>query len=125
MSSVTARPRQLGSERGDGIRRTRLAEERTYLAWLRSGFAAFAVSLGAGKVAPALAGGSQWPYTVLGVGFGLVGITVLLYGLVRNRVVERAISEGRFQRIDERMVVVLTMTSVLLGTALLFIMIFG
>jgi putative membrane protein len=41
-------------EARDATRRTRLANERTYLAWWRTGLTAFAVSLGAGKLVPAL-----------------------------------------------------------------------
>jgi uncharacterized membrane protein YidH (DUF202 family) len=33
----------------DATRRTRLANERTYLAWLRSGLTALAASFGAGR----------------------------------------------------------------------------
>ena len=35
----------------DATRRTRLANERTYLAWWRTGLTAFAVSFGAGRIA--------------------------------------------------------------------------
>ena len=38
----------------DATRRTRLAAERTYLAWWRSALGAFAVALAAGKLVPAL-----------------------------------------------------------------------
>src|SRR2546430_79024 len=41
----------------DATRRTRLASERTYLAWWRTGLTAFAVSLGSGRLVPAIAGG--------------------------------------------------------------------
>ena len=40
----------------DATRRTRLASERTYLAWWRTALAAFAVSLGVGKIVPELTG---------------------------------------------------------------------
>jgi len=43
----------------DATRRTRLASERTYLAWWRSALAAIAVALGVGKVVPELTGGSS------------------------------------------------------------------
>lgn len=38
----------------DALRRTRLASERTYLAWYRTGFTAFAVSIGVAKVVPGI-----------------------------------------------------------------------
>ena len=42
-----------GSDDIGAEHRTRLAGERTYLAWWRTAIAALAVGLGAGKVAPA------------------------------------------------------------------------
>jgi putative membrane protein len=61
-------------EAGDATRRTRLANERTYLAWWRTGLTAFAVSIGSGKLVPALAAGATWPYTTIGIGFAAVGV---------------------------------------------------
>ena len=43
-------------EPDDATRRTCLAQERTFLAWLRSGLAAFAVAVGVGRLTPALLG---------------------------------------------------------------------
>ena len=65
-SALTAEPPGGGrfDEHGDATRRTRLANERTYLAWWRTGLAAFAVSLGAGRLVPAIAGGPQALYSV-------------------------------------------------------------
>ena len=61
----------------DATRRTRLAGERTYLAWWRSGLTALAVSLGAGKLVPELAGGPRWPYAILGTGYGVLAVITL------------------------------------------------
>jgi len=43
----------------DATRRTRLANERTYLAWLRSALTALAVAVGAGKIVPGVAEGKR------------------------------------------------------------------
>src|SRR5256885_13242316 len=75
----------------EGTRRTRLADERTYLAWWRTGFAAFAVSLGAGKIVPSLTKGPRWPCTILGAGFALLGVALVGYGLMRQQQDEAAI----------------------------------
>ncbi|HEV8450476.1 MAG TPA: DUF202 domain-containing protein, partial [Gaiellales bacterium] len=49
----------------DATRRTRLANERTYLAWWRTGLTSLAVSLAAGKVVPQLSNAQRtWPYQV-------------------------------------------------------------
>jgi putative membrane protein len=53
----------------DATRRTRLANERTYLAWWRTGLTAFAVSLGAGKLVPALTDESAFALLAI-VAFG-------------------------------------------------------
>ncbi|HSL64140.1 MAG TPA: DUF202 domain-containing protein [Gaiellaceae bacterium] len=61
-------------EARDPTRRTRLANERTFLAWWRSGLTAFAVAIGAGKLVPAVADDVEpWPYELLGSGFGALG----------------------------------------------------
>lgn len=88
---------------GDASRRTWLASERTVLAWLRTGLTATAVALGVGKVVPDLrAGGTEWPFVLLGAGYGVLGVAIVLYGLWRGRAVDRAIREGRYLPIDSR-----------------------
>jgi putative membrane protein len=99
-------------EHRDATRRTRLANERTYLAWWRTGLTAFAVSLGAGRIVPAVAGGPQTLYTVVGVLFAVLGLLVIAYGRQRGREVDDAISEGSYRRADERL---LTLIAVLAG----------
>ncbi|HKI23207.1 MAG TPA: DUF202 domain-containing protein [Gaiellaceae bacterium] len=65
----------------DATRRTRLATERTYLAWWRSGLTALAVGLAAGKLVPELSAGASWPYELLGAGYSLLGIAFIFYGI--------------------------------------------
>ena len=107
----------------EGIRRTRLADERTYLAWWRTGFASFAVSLGAGKVVPSLTKEPRWPYTILGAGFALLGLAFVGYGLIRQRQVEAAITRGDFAPSNEVVIAVLAATSIVLGVALLVVVV--
>lgn len=81
----------------DASRRTRLANERTELAWWRTGLTAFAVALGIGRVVPELNDSAvRWPYVVAGVGFALWGILALAYGSRRAAEVERELAAGRF-----------------------------
>ncbi len=61
------------------------ASERTYLAWWRSALAAFAVSLGVGKVVPELTSGVSIGYEIVGVGYALLGIAFVGYGFWRQR----------------------------------------
>lgn len=110
-------------EAGDATRRTRLANERTYLAWWRTGLTAFAVSLGAGKLVPALTDETRWPYVVVGVGFALLGVVFVAYGFMRQRLVERAVARGEYVRPDERLIAAMTGIGVLLGFVLLVIVV--
>jgi putative membrane protein len=81
----------------DATRRTRLASERTELAWWRTGLTALAVALAVGRVVPGLYRTSQrWPYVVIGVCFAVYGVAVIAYGSIRRRAVEEALAEGRF-----------------------------
>jgi putative membrane protein len=104
-------------EAGDATRRTRLANERTYLAWWRTGLTSFAVSIGTGKVVPALTKQPRWPYVVVGVGFALLGVAFLVYGFARQRMVEDAIRRGQYVRPDERLLGALAVVGALLGIA--------
>jgi putative membrane protein len=109
---------------GDATRRTRLANERTYLAWWRTGLTAFAVSVGAGQVVPALTDAKRWPYVLVGLGFALLGLAFIAYGFRRMREVDAAIARGEFERPDERLMGVLATAGVILGLALIAIIAF-
>jgi inner membrane protein YidH len=79
------------------VRRTSLANERTQLAWWRTGLTALAVALAVGRLVPDVGGKStQWPYTVVGVGFALYGIALIGYGSIRSSTVEQAAARGEF-----------------------------
>ncbi len=105
----------------DATRRTRLANERTYLAWWRTGLASLAVGLGAGKLVPALAPGVQWPYTLAGIGFAGIGVIFIGYAFVRHRRVERALSRGEYAPPEEHLIAALAVIGVLLGLLVLVI----
>ncbi len=88
---------------GDATRRTHLANERTYLAWWRSGLASMAGSLGTGRLVPALTTGNHVLYTIAGVGFALLGIVFFWYGWQRYREVDAAVARGEYTRPDDRL----------------------
>jgi putative membrane protein len=102
-------------ETADATRRTRLANERTYLAWWRSGLTAFAVSIGAGKLVPAVASGPSWPFETLGAAFGALGIAFVAFGYVRQRAVESALARGEYAELREPVALALTAAGLLLG----------
>ena len=102
-------------EAEDATRRTRLANERTYLAWWRTGLTAFAVGIGTGKIAPELAGGTQWPYVAVGVAFTVLGIVFVGYGFLRLREVEAAVARGEWASPDDRVIAAVAAAGVALG----------
>lgn len=109
-------------EAGDATRRTRLANERTFLAWWRTGLTAFAVSIGSGKLVPALASGVTWPYTAIGIGFAGLGVACCGYAFWRHREVEEAVSRGEFARPEERVIALLSAVGAALGILLVVVL---
>jgi putative membrane protein len=108
---------------GDATRRTHLANERTYLAWWRTGLTALAASVGVGRIVPSLAHQTRWPYAILGAGFAVVGIVAIAYGFVRQREVREAVEVGRYTHPDDRVLAGLTVVTVILGVALLVLVV--
>jgi putative membrane protein len=110
----------------DATRRTRLANERTFLAWWRSGLTAFAVAIGAGKLVPAVADDvDAWPYELLGAGFALLGVAFVGYGWVRQRAVDRALAAGSYAPPSGVAVALFTVGGVVLGLGVLLVVVFG
>jgi putative membrane protein len=86
---------EMPSEGWDAIRRTRLAAERTELAWWRTALTSIAVAIAVGRVVPELSGTStEWPYLVVGVGWALYSVALFSYGSIRSRRVEIAVDRG-------------------------------
>jgi putative membrane protein len=106
-------------EARDATRRTRLANERTYLAWWRTGLTAFAVSFGVGRVLPALSKGSKWPYEVIGVSFAIVGVAFIVQGYVRQRRIDDALDQGRYAPLEGKTALVFAVAGAALGVATL------
>ncbi len=108
-------------ELADVKRRTWLAAERTWLAWWRTGLGAAAVSIGVGRLLPGLTGGSRWPLKVLGLGYGLVAIAVLVIGAIRQRQVAAALRRGSYEELSTPLVMWLTAAAVALSIATLVV----
>ena len=102
----------------DASRRTYLAEERTLLAWWRSGLAAFAVAVGVGRLLPALLDeDGRGPFVALGVAYALLGLGLVLFGSLRERAQAKALAEGGFAPLSRALVTALTAYLALLGLA--------
>ncbi len=88
------------------------------LAWLRTGLTATAVAIAVGKIVPDLGSHTtRWPWAVLGVGYGLLGVGLILYGMRRRAAVDAAIRAGRYAPPEDRALVVIASVAVLLGLA--------
>ena len=108
----------------DFTRRTLLANERTYLAWWRTGITSIATALAAARLVPELAKVKHdWPYTVLGVGFALIGIVCFAYGHIRRMQVDRAVREGSFVDLDHTVTLVISVGGVVLALGLVALII--
>jgi putative membrane protein len=112
-------------ENEDATRRTRLANERTYLAWWRTGLTSFAVCIGVGKVVPGLSHVTKWPYEAVGAGYGVLGIAFMTAGHLRIRKVEAALRRGEFLHVDDRLMVVILAAGLVLGVATVGLVVFG
>jgi putative membrane protein len=102
-------------EARDATRRTRLANERTYLAWWRTGLTTFAVSLAAGKLVPEVSSGTVWPFEALGVAFAVVGLLFIAYAYLRQKRVEEALARGDYAPFETRDGLVFAALGMLLG----------
>jgi putative membrane protein len=106
----------------DATRRTRLANERTYLAWWRTGLTSLAVAVGIGRIAPQVSHVVRWPYEIAGAGLAVLGIAFILIGYVRTRAVERALDRGEFTPLGVRLPLTLLIAGLAIGTATLLIL---
>ena len=109
----------------DATRRTRLANERTYLAWWRTGLTSFAVAVGVGRLVPAHTSATRWPFEAVGAAFGVVGIGFVWAGYTRARAVERALDEGTFANFGAKPALLLLGAGVVLGAAVVALVLIG
>jgi putative membrane protein len=107
----------------DATRRTRLAAERTWLAWWRSGIAASATAVAVGGVVPQLVDGSGTPFVLLGCGYALLALTLFVGAGVRQRQVESALDRGGYAGVHGGLVLALTFAASVLALATLLVII--
>jgi putative membrane protein len=101
----------------EGTRRTRLANERTYLAWFRTGLTALAVCVGLGRVVPELTDVDSLGYQIVGAGYGVLGIAFIAAGLMRSRNVQRAVDTGGYAPLSAALSIALGAAGVVLACA--------
>lgn len=95
--------------------RTGMAAERTWLAWWRSAMVATAGALAVGRLAPRLLHVAAWPYVLLGMGYAVLAIGLLVAGAYRHRSLQDAVKSGADSALDFRVVAVFTVGGVLLA----------
>jgi putative membrane protein len=105
----------------DVTRRTRLAAERTWLAWWRSGIAASTAAVAVGGVVPELVDGSRTPYVALGAGYALLAAAVFVAAGTRRARVNRELDRGEYDDVGERTVWALTAVGCVLALGTLAI----
>jgi putative membrane protein len=113
------------SERADDdvTRRTRLAAERTWLAWWRSGIAAATAAVAVGGVVPELVDGGRTAYVLLGAGYAALAAGVFAAGALRRMQVDRALARGEYEQVGEGVVLVLTAVAVVLALGTLAVIV--
>jgi uncharacterized membrane protein YidH (DUF202 family) len=97
----------------DVTRRTRLAAERTWLAWWRSGIAAATAAVAVGGVVPELVEGGRTAYVLLGAGYAGLAAAMFLMAAFRRGQVERALERGEYERLRENAALGLTLVVIL------------
>ncbi len=83
-------------------RRTYFAEERTLLAWWRTGLGAAMVAVAIGGLLPKLGGLPRGRCIALGVGYGLLALAFVIGGTVRDQLSRQAMSNNSFASFSGR-----------------------
>ena len=110
----------------DYSRRTLLANERTFLAWWRTGLTALTAGIAAAQVVPRLADTEhRWAYTVLGAMLAAVGTVALGYAQWRRVTSDRAIRRGDFAEASQVVTTLLTAVMVVVGIGLFLLIVLG
>src|SRR5262245_27760955 len=109
----------------DATRRTRLAAERTWLAWWRSGIAAATAALAVGGLVPELVDDAGWPYVALGTGYAVVAVILFVAATLRKRAVDRALDAGLYAPMPLTWAVVLSVAGGCLAVGTLLVIAFA
>jgi len=97
-----------GHEFADPTRRTYLAQERTLLAWWRTGLGTIAVAVAIGRLVPAVSKAPRAPFLWIGTGFGVLALAMIVFGALRQREVTRSLAEGEYTELNPLVVLAMT-----------------
>ncbi len=87
------------SHSSDPLRRTQFAEERTLLAWWRTGIATAGVALAVGGILPKLSNVARDRALALGVGYGILALVFIVGGSIRDSLSRKALESGSFSNV--------------------------
>lgn len=90
-------------------RRTYFAEERTLLAWWRTGIATAAVALAVGALLPKLGTVPKARFIALGAGYGILALVFVIGGTLREQRSRKALAAHGFVKLADRAVVAITL----------------
>jgi uncharacterized membrane protein YidH (DUF202 family) len=93
---------------GPASRRTQFAEERTLLAWWRTGIAAAAVALAVGGLLPRLGDLPKTRFLALAAGYGVLSLFFVIGGTIRGHLSRQALAHQSFSAVSEWVIVGLT-----------------
>jgi uncharacterized membrane protein YidH (DUF202 family) len=86
------------------VKQAVMAAERTWLAWWRSALVALAGALAVGRVTPQVLHVASWPYVLLGVGYGLIAIGMVIVGALRHERLARVTLTSSDSTLDSRLI---------------------
>jgi putative membrane protein len=86
---------------GVASRRTQFAEERTLLAWWRTGIAAAAVALAVGGLLPKLGDLPRPRFLALAAGYGILSLFFVIGGTIRGHLARQALAHRGFSAVSE------------------------
>ena len=86
------------------VKQAVMAAERTWLAWWRSALVALAGALAVGRVTPQVLHVASWPYVLLGVGYGLIAIGMVIVGALRHERLARVTLTSADSNLDSRFI---------------------
>jgi uncharacterized membrane protein YidH (DUF202 family) len=91
----------------------------------RTGLGAASVAVGVGRRVPGLTKGAAGPLKLLGIGYGLLAIAILVIGGARERRVSAALRRGDYHRLSLPLVTRLTVAGIGLSLVTLGVIAFA
>jgi hypothetical protein len=71
-----------------------------------------AVALAVGRLLPAVTHGARWPFRLLGIGYALLSVAILVVGATRQQRASAALRRGGFSELTSSLVAWLTSLAV-------------